>query len=96
MVVKMFRGNYNFFDYKYNITGYTGQDYGGIAQYVYLIVSIILMTTLLISLRKYRSRLWRYCSVCIFDSFYYSYDNLINIFKEIQVKTMEVLLSMYI
>lgn len=48
----MFRGNYNFFDYKYNITGYTGQDYGGIAQYVYLIVSIILMTTLLISLRK--------------------------------------------
>ena len=48
----MFRGNYNFFDYKYNIIGYTGQDYGGSAQYVYLIVSIILMTILLISLRK--------------------------------------------
>lgn len=48
----MFKGNYNFFDYKYNIIGYTGQDYGGIAQYVYLIISIILMTILLISLRK--------------------------------------------
>ena len=32
----MFRGNYNFFDYKYNILGYTGQDYGGIAQNIYL------------------------------------------------------------
>ena len=49
---KMFRGNYNFFDYKYNIIGYTGQDYGGIAQYVYLIFSIFLMAILLISLRK--------------------------------------------
>lgn len=48
----MFRGNYNFFDYKYNISGYTGQDYGGIAQRVYLIISIILMVVLLIYLRK--------------------------------------------
>lgn len=43
----MFRGNYNFFDYKYNISGYTGQDFGGIAQYVYLIVSFLLIIILL-------------------------------------------------
>lgn len=48
----MFKGNYNFFDYKYNIVGYNGQDYGSIAQYLYLIISIILMTMLLFLLRK--------------------------------------------
>ena len=48
----MFRGNYNFFDYKYNITGYTGQDYGSIAQYLYLLISAILLTVLLYCLRK--------------------------------------------
>ena len=48
----MFRGNYNFFDYKYNISGYSGQDYGGLAQYIYLIVSIILLVILLIILKK--------------------------------------------
>ena len=48
----MFRGNYNFFDYKYNISGYTGQDYGSVAQYLYLIISLILMIGLLIILRK--------------------------------------------
>ena len=48
----MFKGNYNFFDYKYNIIGYTGQDYGGIAQYLYLIISVIVMIILLIMLRK--------------------------------------------
>ena len=48
----MFKGNYNFFDYKYNIAGYTGQDYGGVAQTLYLIISIILLITLLILLRK--------------------------------------------
>ena len=48
----MFTGDYNFFDYKYNITGYIGQDYGGFAQKLYLIISIILMVILLISLRK--------------------------------------------
>ena len=49
----MFKGNYNFFDYKYNIIGYNGQDYGGIAQYIYLILSIVLLITLLIIFRKY-------------------------------------------
>ena len=48
----MFKGNYNFFDYKYNITGYNGQDYGGFAQYLYLIISIILLITLLLILKK--------------------------------------------
>ncbi len=48
----MFRGNYHFFDYKYNIDGYTGQDYGGVAQYAYLVISVILLVGLLVALRK--------------------------------------------
>ena len=48
----MFKGNYNFFDYKYNISGYTGQDYGSFAQSLYLIISIILLIGILILLRK--------------------------------------------
>ena len=49
----MFKGNYNFFDYKYNIVGYTGQDYGGMAQYVYLIISVILMVILLYKFKNF-------------------------------------------
>ena len=52
MVINMFRGNYNFFDYKYNIVGYTGQDYGGFAQNLYLIISVCLLIVLLVLLRK--------------------------------------------
>ena len=48
----MFKGNYNFFDYKYNISGYNGQDFGGIAQYLYLIISVILLIILLYVFRK--------------------------------------------
>ena len=48
----MFKGNYNFFDYKYNIIGYTGQDFGSIAQYIYLIISFILLIGLLLYFRK--------------------------------------------
>ena len=48
----MYTGNYNFFDYKYNIVGYTGQDYGSFAQYLYLIISVISMIVLLILLKK--------------------------------------------
>ena len=48
----MYSGNYNFFDYKYNISGYTGQDYGGIAQNIYLFGSIVLLIVLLLLLRK--------------------------------------------
>ena len=43
----MFFGDYSFFDYKFNITGYTGQDYGGFAQYLYLTISVILLVILL-------------------------------------------------
>ena len=48
----MFNTNYNFFDYKYNIEGYTGQHFGSIYQYIYLGISIILLVVLLILLRK--------------------------------------------
>ncbi len=48
----MFTGNYNFFDYKKNIPGYEGQDYGGFPQYLYLAVSVVLIVGLLIALRK--------------------------------------------
>ncbi|MBQ9545463.1 MAG: YwaF family protein [Clostridia bacterium] len=48
----MFTGDYGFFEYKYNIPGYTGQDYGGFAQYLYLAISVVLLTGLLFALRK--------------------------------------------
>ena len=50
----MFRGEYNFFDYKYNIIGYNGQDFGAFPQYLYLIISFILMITILSLLRNLR------------------------------------------
>lgn len=48
----MFQGSHHFFDYKYNITGYTGQDFGGTAQHLYLALSLVLIALLLIALRK--------------------------------------------
>ena len=48
----MFKGNYGFFDYKYNIAGYNGQDFGGFPQYFYLFSSIVLIIILLVILRK--------------------------------------------
>ena len=48
----MFTGNYGFFDYKKNIAGYTGQDYGAFPQYLYLAISVVLLTGLLIAFRK--------------------------------------------
>ena len=48
----MFRGEYNFFDYKYNIIGYNGQDFGNFPQYLYLIISFILMIIILFSLKN--------------------------------------------
>ena len=48
----MFKGDYNFFDYKYNIVGYNGQDYGGLAQYLYLIIVIVLLVILLMYFKK--------------------------------------------
>lgn len=48
----MVTGNYSYFDYKYNIPGYNGQDYGSFPQYLYLIISVVLLTILLILFRK--------------------------------------------
>ena len=48
----MFKGNYHFFDYKYNIIGYSGQDFGGTAQYLYAIISIFLLIILISKLKN--------------------------------------------
>lgn len=48
----MFTGDYGFFDYKYNIEGYSGQDFGGVAQFVYLGICLVLFLTLLPMLRR--------------------------------------------
>lgn len=48
----MFFGDYSFFDYKLNITGYTGQDYGGFAQYLYLALSVLLLLLLFFFFRN--------------------------------------------
>ena len=43
---KMFSGFYRFFDYKYNIAGYDGQDYYGIMHSVYQLICIIFIPLL--------------------------------------------------
>ena len=48
----MFTGDYGFFDYKYNISGYSGQDFGGPAQTLYLGISAALLLILLTLLRN--------------------------------------------
>ena len=50
----MYTGDYCYFDYKHNITGYDGQDYGldKFPQWLYLAVSVVLLTVLLTALRK--------------------------------------------
>ncbi len=47
----MFSG-YGFFDYKYNIPGYEGQDYNGMGRYIYLGVSVGLLLILLFLFRN--------------------------------------------
>lgn len=44
--------DYHFFDYKYNIADYHGQDYDGPARWIYLAGTLILITILLILFRK--------------------------------------------
>ena len=48
----LFTGDYHFFDYKYDIAGYTGQDAGGAAQMLFPAVSLALLVLLLTLLRK--------------------------------------------
>ena len=48
----MFPFKYSFFDYKYNIAGYEGQDFDGPARFIYLGVSVVLLVVLLIIFRK--------------------------------------------
>ncbi len=48
----LFSGNYHFFDYKYNIQGYAGQDASGAAQVLYPVVSLAVIALLMIALRK--------------------------------------------
>ena len=63
----MFAGNYHFFDYKGNIEGYSGQDFGfgGTAQNTYLLVSAVLIVGLLIALRKTRKETVRRIIGCL-------------------------------
>ncbi len=48
----LFTGDYHFFDYKYDIAGYAGQDAGGMAQALFLVVSLAVLVLLLTLLRK--------------------------------------------
>ena len=48
----MFSGDYDFFDYKYNISGYNGQDLGSFPQLLYVLISVIIIAVLLTVLRK--------------------------------------------
>lgn len=47
----MFTG-YSFFDYKYNIPNYEGYDYYHFGRYLYLIISVVALVTLLIIFRN--------------------------------------------
>ena len=51
-LIQFFLFNYSFFDYKYNIEGYTGQDYDSPYRIIYLISALILAFVLSILLRK--------------------------------------------
>ena len=64
-----FHGKYSFFDYKYNITGYNGDDYYGIMRSVYQLLCIIFIP-LLVSIFKNKdhktiSLLMRILAVCL-------------------------------
>ena len=43
---------WNFFDYKYNIEGYNGQDYDGIMHLVYMLICLVLIPLLIRHLRR--------------------------------------------
>ena len=48
----MFRGDYRFFDYKYNIAGYSGQDFGSFPQILYIVLSVIIIAGVLFAYKK--------------------------------------------
>jgi len=48
----MFDGKYGFFDWKYSIAGYSGQDYDGMGRYIFLIASLVLLPLLAVIFRK--------------------------------------------
>ena len=48
----MFRGDYNFFDYKYNISGYNGQDFGSFPQILYIVLSVVIISGVLFAYKK--------------------------------------------
>ncbi len=52
----MWNGQYRFFDYKYNIAGYSGQDYDGVGRWVYLIFTVISIIMLLVFFRNAKRR----------------------------------------
>ena len=69
----MWSGKFGFFDYKYDIPGYTGQDFGGAAHWVYLAVSFVLLFAVLIFLRKMpREKVRRLlCGIGLFMTLFY-------------------------
>lgn len=48
----MWKGKYGFFDYKYNIEGYSGQDYMSPIQYIMTAIGVVGIIFLIIFLRK--------------------------------------------
>lgn len=52
----VWNGNYGFFDYKYNIEGYSGQDYDGAGRTIFLVFSIVAILALLIIFRNAKHR----------------------------------------
>lgn len=57
-------GEYHFFDYKYNIAGYSGQDYDGGARWFYMIFTLVSIAALLVIFRNAkRKNVERYMKV---------------------------------
>lgn len=52
----MWNGQYHFFDYKYNIEGYSGQDYDGAGRWLYLIFALVSIAILLVIFRNAKRR----------------------------------------
>ena len=52
----MWNGNYSFFDYKYNIEGYSGQDYDGFGRTFYMWFALISIALLVILLRNLKEK----------------------------------------